>query len=163
MNLCKHYFEEWCKAKREPCYLIISQCRYYNARPSKVKRLKREDSVDRTVAAVQPFLMLSIVFLLLATAAWGDTYTDEQIADAIYRAENSTSHPYGILQHYEHTTPRQACINTIKSAKRRYEKANLRIDFIEYLGQTYCPVGCDNDNGTNKYWVRNVKFFLNKE
>jgi hypothetical protein len=31
----------------------------------------------------------------------------ERLADAIGKAENSKSHPYGILAHYAHTTPRR--------------------------------------------------------
>ena len=92
-------------------------------------------------------------------------YSNEQIANAIYLAEGGakTRHPYGILAKYKHTTPRQACINTIKSAKRRYEKSNQRIDFVTFLSLTYCPIGAKNDpTGLNKNWVKNVKYFLNK-
>ena len=86
-------------------------------------------------------------------------YTDNQIANAIYKAEGgaNTRHPYGILKKFKHTTPRQACINTIRHARRDW---NGQGDFIEFLGSRYCPVGCSNDNGTNKYWVGNVKAFL---
>lgn len=88
-------------------------------------------------------------------------YNVEQIADAIYLAEggSKTSHPYGILKKYKTTTPRQACINTIKHA---FKDWNGKGDFIEFLGSRYCPVGCDTDNGTNKYWVRNVNSILRR-
>jgi len=86
----------------------------------------------------------------------------EKLATAIYYAEGGakTSHPYGILAHYKQTTPRQACINTIKSAIRRYEKTNKRLDFITFLSKTYCPIGAKNDpQGLNKNWVKNVRYF----
>jgi hypothetical protein len=81
----------------------------------------------------------------------------EKLATAIYYAEGgtATAHPYGILAHYKTTTPRQACINTIKHALRDW---NGQGDFIAFLGSRYCPVGAKNDpTGLNKNWVKNVK------
>lgn len=96
-------------------------------------------------------------FVLMATASYAST--DEQIADAIYKAEGGakTSHPYGILAHYKITTPRQACLNTIAHARRDFKGG----DFIEFLGSRYCPIGASNDPmGLNKNWIGNVKYFL---
>ena len=87
-------------------------------------------------------------------------YTADQLANAIFKAENSKTHPYGILAHYKTTSPRQACLNTIAHAVRDWDGKS---DFIVFLGSRYCPINCDNDNGTNKYWVKNVKYFLSKE
>lgn len=87
----------------------------------------------------------------------------ERLADAIFHAENSKTHPYGILAHYKHTTPRQACINTINSAKRRFDKQTKEKDFIHFLSLTYCPIGASNDPlGLNVNWERNVKYFLDR-
>jgi len=86
----------------------------------------------------------------------------EKLANAIFKAENSISHPYGIMTKYAHTTPRQACINTIKSALKRFNAQTKEKDFIHFLSLTYCPIGADNDNGTNKFWERNVKYFYMK-
>ena len=88
--------------------------------------------------------------------------TVEQIADAIYLAEGGakTAHPYGIMAHYQHTSPRQACINTILHAQKDWDGKG---DFIEYLAKRYAPVGCKNDNGTNKFWAQNVKYFMGKK
>ena len=101
-----------------------------------------------------------ILFIFLITATAFGEYSNEELANAIYKAENSKSHPYGILTHYKTTTPRQACINTIKSSKKRFALQTKEKDFIHFLSLTYCPIGCDNDNGTNKFWVKNVKWFL---
>src|SRR4030042_2510908 len=111
--------------------------------------------------------IVSLVILLsciVVAVVKADDYTDDQIANAIYKAEGGpkTNYPYGILTKYKHTTPRQACINTIKSARKRFAKQIKEKDFIHFLSLTYCPIGCENDNGTNKYWVKNVKYFLNK-
>jgi hypothetical protein len=76
---------------------------------------------------------------------------DEQLADAIYKTENSKAHPYGIMIKYQQTTPRQACLNTITHARRDW---NEQGDFIHFLGGRYCPSDTSN-------WVRSVKYFMN--
>ena len=106
-----------------------------------------------------PAVILYMI-LLWTIMANAQDYTDNQLANAIYKAENSKRHPYGILAHYKHTTPRQACINTIKHAKRDW---NGKGDFIVFLGSRYCPIGAKNDpKGLNKNWVKNVKFYLER-
>jgi len=89
-------------------------------------------------------------------------YTDEQIADAIYFAEGGakTNHPYGILAHYKSTTPRQACINTIRHARKDFDGNG---DFLLFLQKRYCPIGAKNDpRGLNVNWLKNVKYYLKK-
>lgn len=75
---------------------------------------------------------------------------------AIGKAENSKAHPFGILKHYKHTTPRQACFNTVN---HRLKDWNGKGEFIDYLQGFYCPIGSNTDNGTCKYWAHNVKHF----
>ena len=83
-----------------------------------------------------------------------------KLCDAIYKAEGGakTKHPYGIMQKYKHTSPRQACLNTVKSAQKRYKKDSKGLRFIPFLGATYCPLSDSRDvSGLNKNWVRNVE------
>lgn len=112
--------------------------------------------------------ILIIIFMTLSLNAYAGGINIERLADAIYLAEGGakTKHPYGILKKYKTTTPRQACINTIKSGLRRWnaqgKKGNAN-DFIEFLGKTYCPIGAKNDpKGLNKNWVKNVVYFYNR-
>lgn len=102
----------------------------------------------------------------LQTVFGAETSVDiDRLADAIYRAEGGakTRHPYGILAKYKTTTPRQACINTIKSGLKRYKTYKGKDDFIVFLSKTYCPIGAKNDpTGLNKNWVKNVKFYYNR-
>ena len=101
-------------------------------------------------------LMLLAVFLATPVLA----YTNDKIADAIYKAENSKAHPYGIMVKYKTTTPRQACLNTIAHAQRDWSGVG---DFIEFLGSRYAPIGAENDpTNLNKNWVGNVRYFLEK-
>lgn len=106
-------------------------------------------------------LIFLMIFISLVKAEEIPPAT-EKIADAIYLAEGGakTNHPYGILAHYKHTTPKQACINTINHAKKDW---NGQGDFIVFLGNRYCPIGAKNDpTGLNKNWIKNVKYFLKK-
>lgn len=98
-----------------------------------------------------------IACILILNASSVFAFSDSQLADAIYKAEHSKTHPYGILKHYKHTTPRQACLNTIAHARQDWNEEG---DFVSFLGSRYCPVNCENDNGTNKFWISNVRYFL---
>ena len=119
-----------------------------------------EDNVDKQniLLGFLWTLFFSFILIFLASVASAEINPD-RIADAIYQAENSVSPPYGIMKKYKHTTPRQACINTIRHAIHEW---NGRGDFIAFLSRRYCPVGSGNDNGTCQYWVKNVKYFLSK-
>jgi hypothetical protein len=100
------------------------------------------------------FLLFSSLFFPNLSYA----YTPDQLANAIYKAEGSKSHPYGILTHYKHTTPRQACLNTIAHARRDW---NGKGDFLLFLQRRYAPIGAKNDpKGLNKNWLKNVKYWL---
>lgn len=85
-------------------------------------------------------------------------YSINTWAEAIHHAEGNDN--YGILAHYKHTTYKQACINTIRHAHRLWIKEGRPDSFLYFLGKRYCPVGCSNDNGTNKFWIDNVRYWL---
>jgi len=99
-------------------------------------------------------LLLVMIFLGFSSYAFAQEINVELLANAIYKAENSKSHPYGIMQVYKHTTPRQACINSIK---HRLKEWNGQGDFIVFLGLSYSPPDI------NPNWVRLVKYFYAKE
>jgi len=112
--------------------------------------------------ALKTIVVMMIVFLLSPEARASEPINIEKLADAIYLAEGGakTKYPYGILTKYKHTTPRQACINTIKHALKDFPYQTKYIDFIEFLGSRYAPIGADNDpKGLNKNWVKNVNFY----
>ena len=54
------------------------------------------------------------------------------------------------------------CACTIVNQHKRSKIKQVNNAFIESLGNRYCPIGCDNDNGTNKHWIKNVKFWFYK-
>ena len=123
-------------------------------------RLYKEENMNKIKKAAVVAGLIFLSLLAGCDVVFAQEYTNNQIADAIYLAEGGakTSHPYGILAHYVHTSPRQACLNSIAHARRDWAGKG---DFISFLGSRYCPVGAANDpRGLNKNWVKNVKYFL---
>jgi hypothetical protein len=111
--------------------------------------------------------IFALIFALcfFSINAFADEINIEKLASAIYHAEGGakTKHPYGILKRYKTTTPRQACINTIKTNMKKFKAQNTETDFIVFMSKTYCPIGAKNDpTGLNKNWVKNVKYFYYK-
>ena len=93
-------------------------------------------------------------------------WTDNDLADAIFKAEGGykTRYLYGIVsvKYKDEAEARQICLNTIRNNKIRFKKQTKYTDYLEFLASRYCPVGCDNDLGTNKYWLKNVRWFLSQ-
>lgn len=113
-------------------------------------------------------LLLTLVSSV-AMANWEPDY--ERLANAIYKAEGgpNTNHPYGIMPRYKHTTPRQACLNTLKSKYASYLQLEgqgeaTESGYLRYLAGKYAPLGASNDpQGLNKNWLDNVRYFYAKE
>ena len=104
-------------------------------------------------------LLLGVLSVKSNKIAFSTDYTNEQIADAIYKAEGGKKAkvPYGVLS-IKTNDPRGVCINTIKKQRIRHKKHDCNSDFITCLGNRYCPVSSDSKG--NKNWVKNVKYFL---
>lgn len=111
-------------------------------------------------------IILLIAMLLSGCERLGYTATLDQWADAIGHAENSRSHPYGIMVRYRHTTPRQACMNTVRHQYRLWvymRSTGYPGAFLPYLASVYAPIGSGNDpTGLNRNWTRNVLWYLRR-
>ena len=89
----------------------------------------------------------------------------EQLADAIKLAENSRSHPYGVMVRgvrLSESAARQRCLAIII---QRWQSWDGRGDFIVWLGERYAPsrVRCANDPARlNRNWVRNVRSLIGR-
>ena len=51
---------------------------------------------------------------------------------------------------------------TIRNHRARHEAHACGLDFVACLAKRFCPINCDNDNGTNQFWESNVRYFLEK-
>lgn len=114
-------------------------------------------------------LLLALLLVLFFVGSNSQNYTDEQIVNAIYKAEGSekAKKPFGILsvpcEGYD--SCRQICLNTVKNNRKRYaDYGHKDYDtYLEFLASRYCPIGADNDpKGLNKNWLKNVRYFLNQ-
>lgn len=110
-------------------------------------------------------LAFSICIILISSisgVAWA--YTDTQIVNAIFKAEGGyrAEYLYGIRSvHYkDEAEARQICFNTVRNNRVRFAQQGKYKDYLDFLASRYCPINCDNDRGTNKYWLKNVKYFL---
>lgn len=106
-----------------------------------------------------------LFFILLGVARANDfsQYSNEQIVEAIGKAENSVKYPYGIKSidtkgNVEYA--RQICLNSVTNGRKRWIKAGKPYDLISFLGLRYCP---PKAHQLNSNWVRNVKYFLERK
>ena len=113
------------------------------------------------------FTLTCVLFLFLICCRAEDysKFTDEQIVWAIGKAENSVKYPYGVKSietrgNIEYA--KRICLNSVRNGRARWIKANKPCDLVDFISRRYCPVNAPDDNGTNKFWARNVKFFLDK-
>ena len=113
-----------------------------------------------------PAVLAILAIIMCISFVYAEEYSDEQIVNAIYRAEGGTKaqFAYGIrsVPYGDITEARRICFNTIRNNRKRFAKQTKYRDFLSFLASRYCPINCDNDRGTNKYWLKNVKFFLRR-
>jgi len=111
-------------------------------------------------------IIITIIVTLLLISNNAMAYTNDQIANAIFKAEggDEATYLYGIrsVEYKDKEDARRICINTIKNNRKRYEEYGYKTHdtYLSFLAARYAPIGCDNDTGTNKYWLRNVEYFL---
>ena len=87
-----------------------------------------------------------------------------RIVDAIYIIEGGAKakKPFGILSVpcNSYAACRKICANTVRNNYKRWERAGRPGDYLKFLADRYCPVGAENDNGTNKFWLTNLRRIL---
>lgn len=108
-----------------------------------------------------------VATVLLILFSCGTAFADipvPAIVDAIYQAEGGdrAKKPFGILSVPcdSYSECRQICENTVRNNYRRWQASDQSVTYLEFLANRYCPVGAENDNGTNKYWLKNVRSIL---
>jgi len=118
------------------------------------------------IAVILGFILIcvcALIFIPKAEAQLKPAYTDEEIVNAIYRAEGADKaiYKYGIrsIKYKDEAEARQICLNSVRNNKVRWEKAGRPHDFITFMGLRYCP---PKAHPKNSNWVKNVKYFLLK-
>lgn len=87
-----------------------------------------------------------------------------RVTDAIFLAEGGpkAKKPFGILSVpcSSYSDCRKVCLNTVRNNYRRWEKAGKPGEYLSFLQSRYAPINSNTDNGTNRYWLKNVRFFM---
>ena len=110
-------------------------------------------------------LIMAVLAASLARAEESQEYSDIAIVEAIGKAENSKRYPYGIKSintKGDVAYARKICLNSVRNGRKRWERAGRPCGLIEFVSRRYCPINAPDDNGTNRFWTRNVKYFLTK-
>ena len=145
------------KAYRQAMKPILEQKRLLRGTPPEVFDHPPEMSLTKKVL----FTLGITGLVILGSCSLVHAYTVDQLATAIGKAENSKSHPYGIMVKYAHTSPRNACKNTVMHQYRNWLAVGHPGAFLGYLAAHYAPLNASNDpNGLNRNWIRNVSYFL---
>ena len=128
--------------------------------------------IDRIIELIPIIMLLTAVIWILAVMicgmARGEEHTDARIANAIWKAEggNKATYLYGIrsVSYKDEADARRICLRTIANNRKRYADYGYRQydTYLEFLQSRYCPVNCDNDRGTNRFWLKNVLYFLER-
>ena len=111
---------------------------------------------------MKPLTILLALTIWLSGCSPALAWTDDQIANAIYKAENSQKYPYGIKSvntfgNKEYA--RKICLNTIRNNRIRFKQQTKYTDFVSFLGSRYCPVSAHK---LNRNWVKNVMYYLKR-
>ena len=110
--------------------------------------------------------IMLVVFLLLPEAKATENFSNNEILWAIFKAEGgySATYLFGIrsIKYKDFAEAKQICLNTIRNNRKRFLKQTKYTDYLEFLASRYCPINCDNDRGTNKFWLKNVRYFLGR-
>jgi len=106
--------------------------------------------------------LILIICLLGGNFSYADTYSVNEIVEAIGQAENSIKYPYGIKSidtkgNVEYA--RKICRNSVINNYKRYVKNGKKGDFLSFMRDRFCPL---SDSKLNRYWVDNVKYWLVK-
>jgi len=113
---------------------------------------------------MRSIILWFLIFAVVNSPAWANEIPVDKIVDAIYRVEGGARarKPFGVLSVPcdGYNDCRRICENTVRNNFRRWEKAGRPGDYLEFLAARYCPVGAENDNGTNKFWLTNLRRIL---
>lgn len=118
------------------------------------------------------YVLISLLFVSTLNAAeikQIDNDYANKIVRAIGQIENSTRYPFGVksvgikgdTQKEREDYAKKICFNTVKFTYVRWQRAGKTNDFLQFLGNRYCPVKGDA-TGLNKNWVKNLKSKLNQ-
>lgn len=136
------------------------------------KEIRADGNKESPLFWILLVIFIISIFVLITfwpSKAIAQDWTDQQIVEAIYKAEGGkkAKYAYGIRSvHYNSIAEaKRICLRTVHNNRARWEKAGRQVDFLSFLANRYAPTkNCDNDpRGLNNNWKKNVEYFLNKQ
>jgi len=134
---------------------------------------KTEFNIIKALVAFLFFLMFIFILLISlneeAQSIQPAEIDTDKWANAIFLAEGGykATYLYGIrsIPYKDEAQARQYCKNTVYNTlvKYRVQRCSVGESDIDCMSRRYCPVGSNTDNGTCKYWKKNVLYFLKEE
>lgn len=106
-----------------------------------------------------------LVFVLLMPVEASESingYSINQWVNAIRHAEGNDN--YGILsiKCKKGAECREICSRTVRNNYKRWKRSGEVVTFLRFLGGRYCPAGGSNGEFGQVYWIKNVKYWLEK-
>jgi hypothetical protein len=134
-------------------------------------RRRKDEKFSILVAAGFTLLLITMLILFAAGQAHAtEAYSDEEIVNAIYKAEGGekAQYPYGIrsIPCSGKESCGKICRNTVRNNRKRFAKnPGTHTSFISFLGSRYCPTRGNLSKAEKKLngnWEKNVLYFLAK-
>ena len=123
--------------------------------------------MNKLIAICFAIVVFCLIIGIVANAG-AEEYSNTEIVDAIWVIEGGTraQYAYGIrsVKYKDLAEARRICLRTVVNNRKRYADYGYKqyADYLSFLASRYCPVGCGNDRGTNKFWLRNLRYQLAK-
>ena len=136
--------------------------------------LEPEENHSFSVWAVfWAILSAAAIILFVVSCDPAHAQSDEQIVNAIYKAEGGSNaqYPYGIrsIKCSTNQQCKKICLNTVRNNRKRFrdDTSGRYKDYLEFLASRYCPVGhrdaTQAEKRLNQFWLKNVRYFLAKD
>lgn len=130
--------------------------------------------LDWRIWLIVGLFIISIILILTSCSiasetplyAINDHYTDSQYVNAIKLAEGSWNYGIQTIRCTSEEACKRIALRTVHNNRLRYKEYGFREypQFVQFLGSRYCPTtGRDlraSEKRVNKYWVRNMQWFL---
>lgn len=108
-----------------------------------------------------------LIFLFSPAVHAEQDVTPKTLCQAIWHAEGGAkaTWPYGVRfsdgRKLTKDGAEVVCRMIIRERAHSWvEELRSPLDFVEYVGQRYCPIGGRLDDGRCRHWVKNVWYFL---
>lgn len=102
--------------------------------------------------------IIAAAIMIAAVTSQAQEYSDNAIAAAIFKQEDSIKYPYGIKSidtRGDAAYAKKICLNTIRHNRAKWIAAGSPGDFIAFMARTYTTT-------QRREWIHNVNFFLQK-